>query len=97
MPWISSTGSGRSGLHGGSARYPPATEATPARRSESSHPSRAVIPPPFETPVTKTRAESTQTAASSWSSERSMTSTSFEPPGTAPLMFQNEFAPPADG
>jgi hypothetical protein len=51
----------------------------------------------LDTPVTKTRAGSTQTAASSWSSERSMTSTSLEPPGTEPLMFQNAFALPADG
>jgi hypothetical protein len=55
------------------------------------------MPPPFDTPVTKTRAGSTQTAASSWSRERSRTSTSLEPPGTWPLMFQNAFGPPADG
>jgi hypothetical protein len=55
------------------------------------------MPPPFDTPVTKTREWSTQTAASSWSSERSSASTSLEPPGTWPLMFQNAFGPPADG
>jgi hypothetical protein len=55
------------------------------------------MPPPFDTPVTKTRARSTQAAASSWSSERSMTSTSLEPPATWPLMFQNAFGLPADG
>jgi hypothetical protein len=54
------------------------------------------MPPPFDTPVTKTRAGSTQTAASSWSSERSSASTSLAP-GAWPLMFQNEFGPPADG
>jgi len=96
VPWISSTGSGRSGLHGGSERYPPATDATPARRPERSHPSRAVMPPPFDTPVTKTRAGSTQTAPSSWSSERSSASTSLAP-GACPVRFQNELGPPADG
>jgi hypothetical protein len=55
------------------------------------------MPPPFDTPVTKTRDRSTQAAASSWSSERSMTSTSLEPPATWPLMFQNAFGLPADG
>jgi hypothetical protein len=55
------------------------------------------MPPPFDTPVTNTRARSTQTADSSWSSERSSASTSLEPPGSWPLMFQNDLGPPADG
>jgi hypothetical protein len=55
------------------------------------------MPPPLDTPVTKTRDRSTQAAASSWSSERSMTSTSLEAPATWPLMFQNAFGLPADG
>ncbi len=44
-----------------------------------------------------TREWSTQTAPSSASSERSRASTSLEPPGTSPLMFQNALGPPADG
>ncbi|MEN3279779.1 MAG: hypothetical protein V7607_919 [Solirubrobacteraceae bacterium] len=55
------------------------------------------MPPPFETPVTKTRAELTHAARSSWPSERSIASTSFGAPATEPLMFQNAFGPPADG
>ena len=43
----------------GSRRRP---TAAPARRSDRSQPSRAVMPPPFDTPVTKTRARSTQPA-----------------------------------
>ena len=42
----------------------------PARRSDSSQPSRAAIPPPSDRPVTKTRASSMHAALSSWSSER---------------------------
>lgn len=69
----------------------------PASWSDSSQPIRAVMPPPFETPVTKTRAEFTHAARSSWPSERSIASTSLGAPSTEPLMFQNALGPPAEG
>jgi hypothetical protein len=97
VPWISSTGTGRDGRHGGSARYPPATAAIPASWSDSSQPRRAVIPPPFDTPVTNTRDEFTHATRSSCISERSIASTSLPAPGTEPLMFQKAFGPPAEG
>jgi hypothetical protein len=55
------------------------------------------MPPPFDTPVTNTRAAFTHAARSSWASERSSASTSFGAPATEPLMFQNAFGPAADG
>ena len=55
------------------------------------------MPPPLDTPVTKTRAEFTHAARSSWPSERSIASTSLGAPSTEPLMFQNALGPPAEG
>jgi hypothetical protein len=55
------------------------------------------MPPPFDTPVTKTRAEFTHATRSSCMSERSIASTSLPAPATVPLMFQKAFGPPADG
>lgn len=63
-------------------------------RSESSHASRAAIPPPLETPVTKTRASSTQAESSRASSDvRSSTTSSGPVAGGAPEMSQNDRGP----
>jgi hypothetical protein len=55
------------------------------------------MPPPFDTPVTNTRAEFTHAARSSWPSERSSASTSLGAPAIEPLMFQKACGPAAEG
>src|SRR5439155_8399106 len=78
VPWKATIGTARAGLQPATFVIP-ATGATAATRLASAHATTDVIIAPFDSPVTNTRAVSTQTVFSTWSRSSPMNFTSFEP------------------